>query len=617
MLIKHKNTAVLVFIILYTLFYYGWITIWQTQTYILTLGGNFLSIVGPLLATYWLIRASKRSSQDNKPFWLLLAAGTFSFVVAEVLWLVYESLLMITVPYPGSPDIFYILNILFYLTAFTYKLKLEKKHLSIAKFVFDIILVMTVSTTFFWYFLIQPLLNNPVISLFELVISLFYPMADLALLFFILLLYFNGRRIFHKFTTFFLLSGVLVQITADVGFLIMETTDSYTSGSWLDPLFILGILFIGYTGLLQKESFPNDANNLLTNESSGPLRMLFPYIYVSVLFIYMLLNASTFSIVTLGAGITIIVIIVRQLIVLFENKRLIRKYETQTKELLLSEERYKSLFAHHPDAVFSLDLKGHVLSVNETAETLLGVKQEKLIGRSIMHFVEDEHKEKVVDNFYNTKNGVSQHYDFTITNTFGRFLYINVTHIPIMVKKELVGVFAIAQDITQNKLNEQRIHYMAYHDALTDLANRTLFEEQLADQIKISQQNNTSFAVLFMDLNNFKTINDTHGHSFGDELLTQIGRRISTRLKDTDSAARLGGDEFTLLLTDIPSREDVKAHIKDLFHHLSHPYHVKGKELKSIPSIGYSLFPDDGTSVQELLSHADEAMYTNKEQSKQ
>ncbi|WP_368645555.1 diguanylate cyclase [Alkalibacterium putridalgicola] len=617
MLAKHKNKIVLVFIFIYTFFYYGWITIFQTHEYIRTLGGNLFSIAGPLLATIWLAQAYKKNRDKDKLFWLFLSFGTFSFVIAEVLWFIYETVLLFDVPYPGSPDIFYILNIIFYLMAFSYKLKMEKKYLSITKFIFDIFLVMTVYTTFFWYFLIKPLIANDTVTPFELALSLFYPLGDLTLLFFIVILFMTGRRLFHRYTTVFLFSGVLVQITADIGFLLMQNTDSYVSGSFLDPLFVLGLMLIGFTGLLQKEPFSEETSNLLLNESDSRLRMLFPYIYVSILFIYMVVNASTLNEVTFGAGVTIAVIIVRQLLVLVENKRLIKDYQRQTTDLILSEERHKSLFYHHPDAVFSLDLKGHVLSVNEKGEDLLGVKREKLISQSIMHFVDDAYKEKARETFYNTKKGISQHYEFPLTNHFGRLVYINVTHIPIMIKTEMVGVFSIAQDITQNKRNEERIHYMAYHDTLTDLANRTHFEGNLNKQIRQSEKTGEPFAVIFMDLDNFKHINDTYGHATGDELLSEVGYRLRLILNDVEHGARLGGDEFTLLLTGISSRNDISSRIQELSDALSHPYQIKDKKLTCIPSIGYSLFPEDGTTAAALLKCADDAMYANKRQSKQ
>ena len=609
---EHRNKAVLVFIFIYTVFYYGWITLWNANTYILTAGGNLLSIIGPLIATLWLIQAVRRRPEKDRPFWLLLALGTFSYFLAESVWLLNETFMRLNVPSPGIPDIFYVMNPVLYLAAFVYKLKMEKKHFSIATLIFDIFLVMTVYSTFFWYLLIKPVIENNTAADFGVALSLFYPLVDLALLFFIVVYFFNGKRVFHRNTSLFLIVGILVQITADIGFMLLKNSDAYTSGSWVDPLFILGILLIGYTGLLQQET-PNQENQeLLVDESGGNLRMLFPYVYVSILFIYMIINASTVNEVTVGAGLTIVIIIARQLIVLNENKRLLGKYETQTKDLLLSEERYKSLFSNHPDAVFSLDLKGHVISVNKKGEELAGVPREKLLSRSVMPFIDDEHKEQVRENFYKTRNGSSQHYQFTITNSSGRLLYIRVTHIPIMVKEELVGVFAIAQDITQNKLNEQRIHYLAYHDPLTNLSNRTHFEEHLADRIKHSDPAQDLFAVLFLDLNDFKLINDTYGHAFGDELLSQIGQRIHATIDNDEYGARLGGDEFTLLLTRPASRLDIDERIRRLKSDLSRPYLIKGRKLYCIPSIGCAVYPDDGTSSHVLLDHADTAMYAKK-----
>jgi diguanylate cyclase (GGDEF)-like protein len=179
------------------------------------------------------------------------------------------------------------------------------------------------------------------------------------------------------------------------------------------------------------------------------------------------------------------------------------------------------------------------------------------------------------------------------------------------VDSRWVGI-AILRDITQRKAQHAELEHMALHDALTGLPNRTLLHDRIEQGIHNARRSGQAMAVLLLDLDRFKEVNDTLGHLVGDRLLTMVGPRLRLPLRDTDTVARLGGDEFAILLpgpTDIPAACGIAERIVEAF---SEPFEIDDMVLEVGISIGVALFPDHGELVEPLLQHADVAMYTAK-----
>ncbi len=189
-----------------------------------------------------------------------------------------------------------------------------------------------------------------------------------------------------------------------------------------------------------------------------------------------------------------------------------------------------------------------------------------------------------------------------------------------------ITVIGTAQDITERKQAERAIHQLAYYDSLTGLANRVLFKDRLSNAISFAARHQQHLATLFIDLDRFKIINDTLGHTVGDLLLTHVAERLSDSVRQSDSVsrhadhepmhalARLGGDEFTILLTSLPHPEDAGRVARRILESLAHPFSIDGHEIFISASIGISIFPSDGSTVEALLKNADTAMYHAKEQ---
>lgn len=170
----------------------------------------------------------------------------------------------------------------------------------------------------------------------------------------------------------------------------------------------------------------------------------------------------------------------------------------------------------------------------------------------------------------------------------------------------------ILTDISDRKAAEKKILYLAHHDSLTGLVNRTILNERIKEAIDLAHPSNDPFAVLFIDLNAFKQVNDTYGHEVGDVLLQQVAMRIKQQLRDTDTLARIGGDEFVVLLAQIKDNQEVKQIMACINEGMAEQFQIKHHKLHCHVSQGAALYPEDGTSVQALLSQADKKMYADK-----
>ncbi len=172
---------------------------------------------------------------------------------------------------------------------------------------------------------------------------------------------------------------------------------------------------------------------------------------------------------------------------------------------------------------------------------------------------------------------------------------------------------ATVRDITLRKENEELIRYQATHDALTDLPNRSVFDAKLEDCLDMAARTGERLAVLFLDLDRFKMVNDTLGHSVGDALLVELGKRLRSCLRETDIVARMGGDEFILVLRNLSSRSDATHKANQILSAIQPPFNLEGNELHVTASIGISMYPDDGKTSEHLLKMADLALYRAKD----
>ncbi|KTC98324.1 sensory box/GGDEF domain protein [Legionella geestiana] len=195
-------------------------------------------------------------------------------------------------------------------------------------------------------------------------------------------------------------------------------------------------------------------------------------------------------------------------------------------------------------------------------------------------------------------------------------LWVEYTCIPIVIEKTVRGAAIIFSDISERVETENQLQQLAHNDALTGLPNRTSFFRQMELAIARAQRNKTRFGVCFMDADNFKLINDTWGHAYGDKLLTELPHILSPHLRDVDFLARIGGDEFGLIFEDVNTHEDIVIIIHRILETFKKPLKIRDEQVKTSLSIGVAMYPEDGINPETLVRHADLAMYQAKKTGK-
>ena len=243
-----------------------------------------------------------------------------------------------------------------------------------------------------------------------------------------------------------------------------------------------------------------------------------------------------------------------------------------------------------------------------TAESVLGKRLREVVG-------EDAYRE-VEGHFAQVLQGYPVTYQRTHKVPDGESRHLEVKLLPHVGEHgKVVGCFAVTTDITELKLTEERIRQMAHHDSLTGLPNRLLFNDRLGQAISLARRDGRQFALLYLDLDKFKPVNDTLGHTAGDELLKGVAARIRGQVRESDTVARVGGDEFTVILSDIARREDADRVARKIVAALGAPFRL-GSESRRVEigtSIGIAIYPADGRDADALVRAADAAMYAAKQ----
>lgn len=266
-------------------------------------------------------------------------------------------------------------------------------------------------------------------------------------------------------------------------------------------------------------------------------------------------------------------------------------------------------------AVVITDAGNRSVSMNPAATRITGYGLEEVRGKAPRVFASGHHDRAFYAAMWQALN-TSGHWEGGIWDrrkdgaVYAKWMTVTVVNDPQGSVSQYVSVFS---DITDRKRNEEIIWRQANFDSLTGLPNRHLLHERLERALKAAHGNGTPLAVFFIDLDNFKQVNDTLGHAKGDDLLVEAARRIAEQVRDTDTIARLGGDEFTVILPDCGGYEDLERVARKLLRALDEPFRLAGSDETHVSgSIGIALYPMDAGDSQTLLKHADQAMYAAK-----
>lgn len=295
-------------------------------------------------------------------------------------------------------------------------------------------------------------------------------------------------------------------------------------------------------------------------------------------------------------------------------------------QLRESESLHRFIVNSSPDLVYMLDRNGCFTFLNDRVGSLLGYRKDELIGKHYSEIVDPEFLDDARHVFDERRTGdraasnVEVRLKSRLPRRGGRIYHPNGVWMEISAmgvysdprertRRGFVGTYGTARDITERKQAEEVINFQAYHDLLTQLPNRALLKDRLALAIAQAERNKRKLAVMFLDLDRFKIVNDTHGHTMGDRLLKAVANRLQSCLRSGDTLSRFGGDEFMLLLPEVRTRDDVVVIASKILERLTAPFNLDGHELFVGASIGIAMYPEAGDSEETLIQNADIAMY--------
>ncbi len=308
------------------------------------------------------------------------------------------------------------------------------------------------------------------------------------------------------------------------------------------------------------------------------------------------------------------------------HRQLVRSNVLMEQQLKESEALHRFIVNSSPDLVYMLDRNGCFEFLNDRVETLLGIPKEELLGKHYSELVDEEDLDAARNLFNERRTGdrATHNVELRVRSRRSRgsaaSLHPQVVWMDLTsegkysehgerTRENFLGSYGTARDISERKEAEQVINFQAYHDLLTHLPNRALLKDRLSLAITQAQRNKRRLAVMFLDLDRFKIVNDTLGHTMGDRLLKAVANRLQGCLRGGDTLSRFGGDEFTLLLPEVRTRDDVVVIASKILDKLAAPFVLDGHELFVGASIGIAMYPEAGDSVESLIQSADIAMY--------
>ncbi|MEW8507803.1 MAG: EAL domain-containing protein [Candidatus Thiodiazotropha sp.] len=305
------------------------------------------------------------------------------------------------------------------------------------------------------------------------------------------------------------------------------------------------------------------------------------------------------------------------------------KVENQSIHIRLeeSESLHKFIVNNSPDMIYLLDQEGRFAFINERVQSLLGYNQNEILGEHFSKLIHTDDIERAQFTFNERRAGerATRSTELKLCSKHnGGTRFFDSRAVPIELSsigiyttngdksKSFIGTYGVARDITERKQAEELIKYQLYHDLLTNLPNRSLFRDRLNMAMAQSKRSGKKLAVMYLDMDRFKIINDSLGHFVGDELLKLVGQRLRSELREADTLARVGGDEFNLLVPEINDIHDARNLAEKIIRLTGEPFIIKNEEIFISFSIGISIYPSDGDTKDMLIKNADIAMYKVK-----
>ena len=537
--------------------------------------------------------------------WLLLAVALglylLGLTIATISWLHHVD------PFPGPADVCYCAFDVVLALATISLIRAAAVRVPWVQFSLDGTIFIVGFGAFFWFLVIRPAASPTELDFLRQALSLGYAALDCVLLLMLgMLLLTGGRRV-----PLLLLTGFATMFLGDILWSLAKVRGYYLPGQFQDVLYLCCYAPIAIAGREQMRTLGAPVRSM--SSTSDALARSLPYAAMLAAFLVLVYFSRSniggpAPIMTMVVFALTLLLMVRQGVML-RGDALVR----ERKAARIVEDRYASLIANASDVIMIVAGDGMVRFVSPACERTLGLKPEALVGRNLNDLWSGEDREKL--------RAFLAEVAAAPTGTVGpvelRIERGNRRHVIESVGSNLSqdpavqGLALNFRDISERKALEEQLRQLAFHDPLTLLANRNLFRDRVQHALTLAQRGQSSVAVMFLDLDNFKNINDSLGHDAGDRLLQAVAQRIVKTTRSSDTVARLGGDEFAVLVEGIATITEVQRLADALIATLDVPFPLNGMEVRVGASIGVA-FSARESGTETLLSNADIAMYHAK-----
>ncbi|WP_256070046.1 MULTISPECIES: putative bifunctional diguanylate cyclase/phosphodiesterase [unclassified Streptomyces] len=593
--------------------------------------GDFGLSAASATATVSALLYARRVAGQHRPAWLLFAFSSAMLALGNAIWGWYEVVLREPVPQTSAADFCFLM---FAPPAIIGLLVLAKRPVTRAGWVclaLDTWLIGGSLLTLSWILALAHAARWDGPSTARTALSLAYPLLDIVLVSMVLALHFR-RSAVNRAAVNTALAALALTVLCDALFTSPLLRAHYRSGQILDAGWFAGAMLMAHAPWVGARTQPQRKPGAATRTSAGSLTALTPYLAAAICTLGILYNVITgqkCDRVVLFTGATVVLaLVIRQGIMLLDNISL-------TQELAQKENHFRSLVQGSSDVIMIAAPTGVLRYVSPAAQGVYGRDPEELVGTELAAHIHPDDLGRVLHEVRRFLAAPASEEPATRIECRirsgrgrgprdrrdGRDGRDDWLHVESSVNRYQGGLIFNSRDVTERVRLQAQLQHNASHDPLTDLPNRALFTERVGRALAGRRAGDGRPAVLYVDLDGFKAVNDTAGHQAGDDLLIQAARRLQDALRVGDSAARLGGDEFAALITgpdgaDPGVRERQIREIADRLRTvLSAPYRLDGGEVRVGASIGIA-FAEAGATPTEVMRNADLAMYRAKQAGK-
>ena len=581
---------------------------------------NLLLLFMALAAAGACFLRANRTTPETRKVWLCFAASVGCWGIGQAVWSWYEQVADRPLPFPSAADVGYLLAIPFAIAALLLLPVGHGARYGRARVASDGMVIAASLVFIVWVFVLERALHANYDSWQEHVLGMAYPIGDtitITIALSLLAASWRSARI-PAVTLLMLLGAAVCLAVADTGFFYLGLVERYVSGHPIDIAWYFGFGLL-YLAARRPVTAPDKEH-----EPGLPRAVSVATPYVAVLAAILVATYKRLSDGSLGdAGFAMLIavmtlLVARQYLAIVENgslaKTLDDRVRARTAELRSNEERFRSLVQHSSDVVTIVDREGIIRYQSPSVTTVFGYDPAPLVDTPLWNLVLPQDRALLAEVFaqVSAKPAATKRAEFELRHADGAWRRCEATVTNLLHVPSVAGLVLNASDITTRKFLEDQLVHQAFHDSLTTLANRALVHDRLQQALIRARRSARSVAVLYCDLDNFKAINDTLGHTMGDRLLVKVAERLLTCVRPTDTVARLGGDEFAILLEDATGETEAFAVATRIQEALRAPIALDGRDVFVSASAGIAVSNDEDDTADSLISEADMAMYRAK-----